>query len=262
MPTPPAATTPRSARGSARLRRRVGTRHGTGVAAVGAGRVSRPRETSERAAFGARGTRTRDATISAALPAPTRPTGAGEIEACRSRSSELAIDPHRVVAIAFRRRRCVVAHNAGHRGMGCVLSSERSADDFGADSRTMLARPKVRVASPPPDGRRSAPVTSPPRFFANASACSFPRRPPRAASPRTRVSRRRRTRFRAARAILSLSIPTADVRFPSLSNAAARPRRDPRALQQPKIRGQAPRPARRQAAGDARVPQRVQGQVP
>ena len=37
--------------------------------------------------------------------------------------------------------------------MGCVLSSERGADDFGADSRTMLARPKVRVASPPPDGR-------------------------------------------------------------------------------------------------------------
>ena len=65
--------------------------------------------------------------------------------------------------------------------MGCVLSSERSADDFGADSRTMLARPKVRVASPPSDERRSAPVTSPPRFFADAFVCSSP---PALAPPR------------------------------------------------------------------------------
>ena len=137
--------------------------------------------------------------------------------------SELAIDPrHRVVAIAFRRRRCVVEHNAGHRGMGCVLSSERSADDFGADSRTMLARPKVRVASPPPDGRSlgtrhvTAGAFSPTRLFVAFRAARLA--PPRPYTPP--VSRRRRTRFRAARDILSSSIPTAHVRFPSLSRCS------------------------------------------
>ena len=33
--------------------------------------------------------------------------------------------------------------------MGCVVSSERGPADFGADSRTMLARPKVRPRSRP-----------------------------------------------------------------------------------------------------------------
>ena len=175
----------RSARGSARL----GTRLGTGVAAVGAGRVSRSRDTSERAAFGARGTRTRDATMSAALPRRLDQRAAANFEVPEVVHTIGAGDRsaapcccHRFSASAVRRRA-----QRGHRGMGCVLSSERSADDFGADSRTMLARPKVRVASPPPDGRSlgtrhvTAGAFSPTRLFVAFRAARLaPPRPERA----------------------------------------------------------------------------------
>ena len=183
MPTPPAATTPRSARGSARLRRRVGTRHGMGVAAVSAGRVSRSRETSERAAFGARGNRTRDATISAALPAPTRPTGAGEIENSRRCP---AIDPRRCGtwllpslrgvggASSSRTTQVTAGWGASSRASGAPMISARTAARCSRGRRyASRRRLPTSVARHPSRHRRAF---SPTRLF-------VPLRPPAALAP-------------------------------------------------------------------------------